>query len=313
MKSATWLIVSCALICIAGAGSPLLAETDADRLSAEGDRLLKARKFQEAWTAYQQALDKNWEHCGAMYGKGRVLFSTAKYAKARKTLEELVAFCPGEWRGRLLLGYAELASGVPREARKTFLNLSEMNPGNVSALVGLGYAEYYCGNPLAGEQYLKKALTLQPKNKVLQRLVQRMEQDNREYLRAQEAQERQRLVNEFNLAVSRAGREWSRQAAEQRAENLALDEEDISPWIYETEPYWWEPYGRRRRGWWSPYGGVWAGPVWGGTIVGDQRFRHPRWRKYEHFRSRGQGFKRSIKRRRPAAVRPYSRGTTPRR
>jgi tetratricopeptide (TPR) repeat protein len=303
MKSATWFLLYCALICIAGVGSPLHAETDADRLSEEGDRLLKARKFQEAWTAYQRALDQDWEHCRAMYGKGRVLFSSAKYVEARKTLEDLVAFCPGERQGQLLLGYAQLASGVPREARKTFLKLWETNPRNVSALIGLGRAEYRCGNPLAGEQYLKKALSLQPKNRILQKLVRKMEKDNREYLKAQEAEKRQRLLNEFNLAVSEAGREWSRQVAEERARRVTLSQEDISPWIYDTEPYW-----RGRRGWWNPFEGSWGSSAWGGIIVDDQRFYYPWRHKRTNFRSRGHRLRRSIKTHRPGAVRPHTHG-----
>jgi tetratricopeptide (TPR) repeat protein len=308
MKSATWLIVYCAVMCTAGIGSPLHAETDADRLCARGDRFLKARKFQEAWTAYQRALDEDWEHCRAMYGKGRVLFSTGKYAEAAKTLEELVAFCPGERQGQLLLGYAQLAADAPREARKTFLKLSESNPRDVSALIGLGYAEYYCGNPLAGEQYLKKALGFQPENRVLQRLVRKMEQDNRDYLRAQEAEKRQRLVHEFNRAVSEAGREWSRQAAEESAGGLTLVEEDISPWIYDTEPYW-----RIRHGWWNTFGGPWGSSAWGGTIVGDQRFLYPWRHKRKAFRSRGQQLRRSIEAGRPGAALPHTRGSMQRR
>lgn len=309
MKSATWFIVYCAMMFTAGMGSPLLAETDADRLCAEGDRLLKARKFQEAWKAYQSALDKNWEHCGAMYGKGRVLFGTAQYAEAARTLEEHVAFCPGERQGHLLLGYAQLAVGAPREARKTFLKLWEANPRDVSALIGLGYAEYDCGNPLAGEQYLKKALSLEPENSVLQKLVRNMEQVNREYLRVQEAEERQRLVNEFNRAVSEAGREWSRQAAEERARRATLSEEDISPWIfYDTEPY-----GRGSRGWWNAFEGPWGRSAWGGIIVGDQGFLYPSRHKRQTFRPRSRRLRRSIMEGRPGAVLPHARGGIQRR
>lgn len=124
----------------------------------------------------------------------------------------------------LLLGYAQIADGAPREARKTFLKLSESNPRDVSALVGLGRAEYDAGNRLAGEQYLKKAESLQPNNRVLRRLVRRMAKSNREFVKEQEAEKRRRLVNEFNKAVAEVGAEWPRQYAEERARRISAAE-----------------------------------------------------------------------------------------
>lgn len=225
MNSVKRIIGCCALVCFLALATAALAETEADRLTAQGDKLLDARKFEEALAVYQQALEGDWEHCGAMYGQGRALFSLGQSAKARKVLEDLMAFCPGERQARLLLGYAQLASGAPREARRTFLKLSETNPRDISALVGLGRAEHEAGNRLAGEQYLRKAQRLQPNNQVLRRLVRRMAKSNRDFLKEQEAVKRRRLVNEFNKAVAEAGAEWSRQYAEERARRMRAAEQ----------------------------------------------------------------------------------------
>ena len=87
MNSVKWIIGCCAVVCFLALAPAAQAETDADRLTSQGDKLLDARKFEEALVVYQQALDKDWEHCGAMYGQGRALFSLGEPGLSRWLLE----------------------------------------------------------------------------------------------------------------------------------------------------------------------------------------------------------------------------------
>jgi predicted Zn-dependent protease len=176
-------------------------------------KLHREGKVQDAVALYEKVLDKDMTHHGAMFGLGSTYYQLGKYPEATAALEDVLAFYPDDIAARTLLAEIQLTRGMLEDARKNFNEVLAVRPDFVAALVGLGKTEYFLGNRFSGEKYLKDALARDPNNPYLQQIVRMTQEANREYLREEEAERRQKLLQAFNEAVMQQGRIWSEQQA----------------------------------------------------------------------------------------------------
>ncbi|MEW6532950.1 MAG: tetratricopeptide repeat protein [Thermodesulfobacteriota bacterium] len=209
-------------------------------------KLHREGKVQEAVELYEKVLDKDMTHHGAMFGLGSAYYQMGRYPEATKALEDVLAFYPDDVAARTLLAEIQLTRGQLEDARKNFNEVLSVRPDFVAALVGLGKTEYFLGNRFAGEKYLKDALARDPNNPYLQQTVRMTEEANREYLREEEAERRQKLLQAFNEAVMQQGRIWSEQQArlqEQQALAQAMTPpQPVQPSIEYYTAYPWYPW-----------------------------------------------------------------------
>jgi tetratricopeptide (TPR) repeat protein len=209
-------------------------------------KLHREGKVQEAVSWYEKALDKDMTHHGAMFGLGSAYYQLSKYPEAIAALEDVLAFYPDDIAARTLLAEIQLTRGMLDDARKNFNEALAARPDFVAALVGLGKTEYFLGNRFAGEKYLKDALARDPNNAYLQQTVRMTEEANREYLREEEAERRQKLLQAFNEAVLQQGRIWSEQQARlQQQDTLAramTPQQPAQPSIEYYTLYPWYPW-----------------------------------------------------------------------
>ncbi len=190
-----------------------LIKTPAERLYEEGITLHREGKTEQAIEKYKAALFKDAEHSPSLYALGLAYHELGDHEKAQDVLDEAVIIRPDNARARALLGEVQLTLGMLEKARANFRIVRSRYPDNVSVLVGLGKAEYFLGNRFAGEDYLKRALKLDPDNEYLKDTVAMTEEANREFLRAEEAEKRRKILMAFNEAVFRAGQAWMAEQA----------------------------------------------------------------------------------------------------
>jgi tetratricopeptide (TPR) repeat protein len=182
---------------------------NADALYAKGVELQTAGKTREALEYYKKALRQDLQHRGAMYATGTALYELGEYREAGRALREVLTFYPDDLRATSLLARIELATGSPRQAKKLFLKVLAKYPKDVPTLIGLGQAEQMLGNRFAGEQYLKRAMDVEPENTSLQQMVRKARQANEEFLREREAEKRRKILTAFNHAVWEAAKQWA--------------------------------------------------------------------------------------------------------
>ncbi len=183
---------------------------DADGLYAKGVELQRAGKTREALAYYKKALRQDLQHRGAMYASGTAFYELGEYREAGRALREVLTFYPDDLRATSLLARIELATGSPRQAKKFFLKVLAKYPKDVPTLIGLGQAEEMLGNRFAGEQYLKRAVDVEPDNTSLQLMVRKARQANEEFLQARVAEKRRKILTAFNHAVWEAAKQWAR-------------------------------------------------------------------------------------------------------
>jgi len=181
----------------------------ADALYVKGVELQRAGKTREALEHYRKALRQDLQHRGAMYASGTALYELGEYREAGRALREVLTFYPDDLRATSLLARIELATGSPRQAKKLFLKVLAKYPKDVPTLIGLGQAEQMLGNRFAGEQYLKRAVDVEPDNTSLQLMVRKARQANEEFLQAREAEKRRKILTAFNHAVWEAAKQWA--------------------------------------------------------------------------------------------------------
>lgn len=209
MRTVALMAGAAALVMALGGMSLVYADNQADKYYNEGLERHKAGELDEAIRLYNKALDEDMKHREAMYALGAAYFDKGDMAEAEKALKDTVLFYPRFTRALAFLGETQLALGKFGEARDNFLKALADMPDSIPVLVGLGKAEYFEGNSFAGEEYLKRALSLDPENKQLQETVTMIRKANRDLLRAEAAEKRQRIIQAFNEAVYEAGRRWT--------------------------------------------------------------------------------------------------------
>ncbi|MEJ2718984.1 MAG: tetratricopeptide repeat protein, partial [Deltaproteobacteria bacterium] len=202
-----------------------MAQESADQLFEKGLALEKAGKSEQALELFEKGLMVNPRHYRSLLASGAVHYSKGDYRKAARRFEELVAFYPKDTRARVQLGHAELALGSIEEAKNVFRKILIDEPNNVSALIGLGRAEYLAGDRFTALDTFKKALALQPKNRSLAETVARLEDANKEYLRASEEERRLRVKSAVNNAIAGATLQAARMRAQAEQYRTPLDAE----------------------------------------------------------------------------------------
>lgn len=209
--------------------TPVLALDSSDKLFEQGLKLQKAGKSEEALKLYEKALSINPRHYRSLLASGAVHYSRSDYQKAVRRFEELAALYPKDVRARVQLGHAELALGSIDQAKNIFRQILIEQPDNVSALIGLGRAEYLAGNRFTAADTLKKALALQPGNRSLEETIARLDNANREYLRASEEERGLRIKSMLNNAIADASLQAARARAqaelEEQSQRTPLDAE----------------------------------------------------------------------------------------
>lgn len=176
--------------------------------------MLEQGKPKEALPVFEQVLESDAENHAAMYAVGAARRDLKEFPEAEKALKRVLAFYPDDAKARAFLGEVQLTQGKFEDARSNFIKVIDKEPDSVAALTGLGKAEYFLGNRFAGEQFLKKALSLEPDNKFLIDTVRITQEANRQFLREEAAEKRRRVLQAFNEQVAEAGRQWSESLAQ---------------------------------------------------------------------------------------------------
>ena len=213
-KRVKFCVALAATICVSSSWTTGTALDSADQLFEQALELQKAGELGEALELYEKGLSVDPRHYRSLLASGAVHYSKSDYQKAVRRFEELVAFYPRDARARVQLGHAKLALGSIEEAKNIFRMILIDEPDNVSALIGLGRAEYLGGNRFTAVDTFKKALALQPGSRSLQETIARLEDANREYLRASEEERRLRVMSALNNAIADAALQAARMRAQ---------------------------------------------------------------------------------------------------
>jgi tetratricopeptide (TPR) repeat protein len=120
----------------------------------------KQRRYQEAVTAYSQAIDKVPNYQSALKNRAMSYIALADFGNARKDLEKLAKLAPNEAQVAALLGRALLETGDAEAAVPYLEQASEAMPG--AALVAADHAE-----AVASLGYYSSAINLARKAKTL--------------------------------------------------------------------------------------------------------------------------------------------------
>lgn len=187
------------------------------KLCGQGVELLNKGKPKQALAVFDEVLQKDYQHRDAMYNRALALYELKDYQGAEQAFKDLLVYDPGDMNAQSLLGSIELQSGFTEQAKQRFIKVLEQYPEDVTTMINLGLAEFTLGNRFAGEDYLKRALKLKPTDSKLETLVYNIQQQNREFTEAQEAEKRRQILAKFNEAVYTLGTEWTRQYEEARA------------------------------------------------------------------------------------------------
>ncbi len=143
-------------------------------------------------------------HFNAMLASGLAYYALEDYATATEKFEDLLSFYPGNRSARLYLAHSLLNRGSVEQSKNLFAQIVSDDPTNVSALIGQGKAEFLAGNRFAATESFKKALALQPQNQSLRESLAALEASNVEYIRAAEAERKQRIKSALNNAIAEA-------------------------------------------------------------------------------------------------------------
>ncbi len=192
------LAVLCAL-CIPAA---VISQGSPDDLCRRATHFLETRKPDEAIRLYNQVLDRKIDHRGALLGLGKAYLAKKHLPRARRALEFFTATYPRSTEGLWFLAELQLQLDQVSSAKRSFLKILRIKPDHVPALVGLGKLEVLQGHRFTGEQYLKKALALDPANADLKRTVEDVIATNRRYLRAKKAEKRAMIRELFEKAMA---------------------------------------------------------------------------------------------------------------
>jgi tetratricopeptide (TPR) repeat protein len=191
---------------------------DVAELYKKGFELQHAGKLEQALAIYDRCLEQDPTNYKALFASATVYYAMGDYAKALARFEKLLSFYPDQGRIPLYVAYCRLHLGKVAEAKAALDRIVVNRPKDVAAIIGLGWAEYLSGNRFTAISYFKKALALQPGNKVLAGTVSRLESTDEEYLKERKAAEEQRLTSELDNAIA----EVSLVRARARASRAAL-------------------------------------------------------------------------------------------
>ncbi len=193
----------------AAVGTVFAGPAESVDLYEKGVQLQHEGKVDEAIQAYRRALYEDMSNRDAMYAVGAAYYEKGDYEAAEKAFREYLAFAPDDFRARSLLARIQLTSGEASDAKKNLLKIHALFPQDVSTLIGLAQAEQALGNRFAGEDYLKRALAVQPDNRDIQYMVRDARAANKAYVEAVETEKRRRILAKFNEALWEASKKWA--------------------------------------------------------------------------------------------------------
>lgn len=200
---------------------------DVAKLYKKGFELQHAGKLKQALAIYDGCLEQDPTNYKALFAGATAYYAMGDYKNAQARFEKLLTFYPDKGKVPLYLAYCQLHLGQVAEAKAALERIVVDRPKDVAAMIGLGWAEYLSGNRFTAISYLKKALALQPDNKVLAGAVSRLESTNEEYLKAREEARQWRLSSDLNNAIAQASLVRARARAAQRAMSVPVDRSPV--------------------------------------------------------------------------------------
>jgi WD40 repeat protein/Tfp pilus assembly protein PilF/uncharacterized caspase-like protein len=127
-----------------------------------GDKFIDERKWKEALTAYQSALQIDPKNANAYIGLGDAYMGLGKWKEALDAYKQAVALAPQSADAQYALGDAYNTMRMHGDAFAPLVKAIQLDPSFAEAHYGIGYAY------LSGEQYekslifLKRAIALRP-------------------------------------------------------------------------------------------------------------------------------------------------------
>ncbi len=195
-------VVVFTVLCAICMPAAVISQGNPDDFCQRAGYFLETGKFDKAIDLYNQVLDREMDHRDALLGLGRAYVAKKDLPRARRTLEFFTATYPRSTEGLWLLAELQLQLDQVSAAKRSFLKILRLKPVHVRALVGLGKVEGLQGHRFTGEQYLKKALALDPENANLKRTVEDVIHANRQYLKVKAAEKRAMIRELFERAMA---------------------------------------------------------------------------------------------------------------
>jgi Flp pilus assembly protein TadD len=144
--------------CLALSMAPALAQTPAEKLSAEGLAALKENRLAEAETIFRQLLGQRGRSAFAHHNLGIVFERRGDHAAAGAQFREALRLEPANGPSHLLLGVSLLALGKTAEATRSLKQAVKLMPKEPQARLQLGRAYETAEDlPAAVEQYFALA------------------------------------------------------------------------------------------------------------------------------------------------------------
>ncbi|MEM6579628.1 MAG: XrtA/PEP-CTERM system TPR-repeat protein PrsT [Pseudomonadota bacterium] len=141
-----------------------VAPNNAFTLYASGMALMLEAEFEQAQTAFQQALERSPDFDGAALQLGTVHYALGQDQQADQFLSRAVKAFPQEDNARIILAITRMRLNDPEGAQTVLIPVVERDPNNAIALNLLGNIYTALGDSEKSVQYLLKAVELQPEN-----------------------------------------------------------------------------------------------------------------------------------------------------
>ena len=154
----------------AAVAAPTTRPLGADPATADADKLLAARQFDQALAAYQTVLDRDAQNPSALLGRGEALLGLGRYDDAVAALTEALAVRGLDDLPTLLArAQANMGARNNKEATTDADHILALDPTSETALLVRAWARAYSGNADGAAADYATALAAHPQDPAIYR------------------------------------------------------------------------------------------------------------------------------------------------